>query len=149
VDPLEEDLEAMTVLLPRLMGAFQRRFDRSLAHFGLTFPQFITLGALERVEGESRMGPLAEAALQSAASMTGIVDRLLERGLVERQRHPKDRRSVVVQLTERGRQLLAEVKASRQREGRLLLSSLSPEDRQCMRKVLGMLIALMEEGGTD
>ncbi len=146
MDTLEQDLETVTVLLPRLLGALQQHLDRNLMRYGLTFPQFVALNILEGRSGESRMGPLATAARQSAASMTGIVDRLLERGLVERQRQQDDRRSVVVHLTERGHCLMDEVKAGRQQQARKLLSLLSAEDRQCLCKVLDMLVTLMEEG---
>jgi DNA-binding MarR family transcriptional regulator len=149
VDPLTEDLEAIAALLPRLIGAQQRQLGHDLAGYGLTFPQFITLTALEQFEGECRMGPLAAAAMQSAASMTGIVDRLLERGVVERERHPEDRRAVVVRLTAKGRDLLAEVKENRRQQGRLLLSSLPSEDRQRMRAVLARAVEFMEKGAGD
>lgn len=141
----EQELEEMAVLVPRLVGAFQRNFSRELARFGLTFPQFIALNALERFEGPCRMGPLAEAALRSAASMTGIVDRLLERGLVRRERHPGDRRSVLVQLTERGRVLLEEVREARRQAVHRLLEALPSAERRHLREIIHMLIATLEE----
>lgn len=68
--------------------------------------QFWVLGALEG--GPRRMSALAEVAQTSQASLTGIVDRLEEQGLVERSRSADDRRVVDVTLTEAGRsQLLA------------------------------------------
>ncbi len=141
----ELELEEMAVLVPRLVGAFQRNFSRELARFGLTFPQFIALNALERFEGTCRMGPLAEAALRSAASMTGIVDRLLERGLVRRERHPGDRRSVVVQLTEQGRALLEEVREARRQKVHRLLEVLPETERRRLREIVNTLIAALEE----
>ncbi len=141
----ELELEEMAVLVPRLVGAFQRNFSRELARFGLTFPQFIALNALERFEGTCRMGPLAEAALRSAASMTGIVDRLLERGLVRRERHPGDRRSVVVQLTEQGRALLEEVREARRQKVHRLLEVLPETERHRLREIVNTLIAALEE----
>lgn len=144
MDRLTEDLEAIAALLPRLIGAQHRRLAQELSDYGLTLPQFTALSALERSEEGRRMGPLATAALQSAASMTGIVNRLLERGLVERERHPKDRRAVVVRLTEEGRNLLAQVKEGRRQAGRALLTALPPEDRRHFRRVLTRLVELME-----
>lgn len=145
MNPLEEDLDALTALLPRLMGAFQRSFARDLASLGLTFPQFIALNALEQFEGKSRMGPLAAAALQSAGSMTGIVDRLLEQGLVVRERHPNDRRSVVVQLTDKGSRLLGKVKENRRQQGRLLVAAMPAEERQQFRAILTRVVELLEK----
>jgi DNA-binding MarR family transcriptional regulator len=148
VDRLEQDLEEMTSLIPGIVGAFQRRFSRQLARFGLTLPQFVALNVLEEKEGETRMGPLANATMQSAASMTGIVDRLLERGLVERERHPDDRRSVLVHLTDRGRQLLIEVRQDRHEQVRRMLGQLSLEERQLLFKVMWTITEIEEEEET-
>jgi DNA-binding MarR family transcriptional regulator len=144
LDSLSKDLEAIAALLPRLVAAQHRRLAQELADYGLTFPQFTTLATLERSTDGRRMGPLATAALQSAASMTGIVDRLLERGLVERERHPEDRRAVVVRLTAEGHDLLGQVKETRRQAGRVLLAALSPEDRRHFRRVLTQLVELMD-----
>ena len=145
MDGLTKDLEEVAALLPRLVGAQHRRLARELAEYGLTFPQFVALTVLEPCTQGCRMGPLAAAALQSAAAMTGIVDRLLDRGLVERERHSEDRRAVVVRLTEEGAGLLAQVKETRLQEGRALLAALSPEDRRHFRRVLARLVDLMEK----
>ncbi len=149
MDVLQEDLESLTALVPRLAGAFQRYAARNLTPFGLTVPQFITLDALRRFEGGARMGPLATAALQSAASMTGIVDRLLERGLVERRRDAGDRRSVVVQLTDQGRDLLGEVRAKRNQQWRELLGHFPPQDRERMRAILSALVEVLDQSIED
>jgi DNA-binding MarR family transcriptional regulator len=69
---------------------------------GLQRQQFWVLGAL--AEGPRRMSDLASCAQTSQASLTGIVDRLEERGLVERERNLEDRRVVEVRLTEEGGQ---------------------------------------------
>lgn len=67
---------------------------------GLQRQQFWVLGALSH--GPRRMGELAECANTTQPSLTGIVDRLEERGLVERRRSPDDRRVVEVALTPEG-----------------------------------------------
>jgi DNA-binding MarR family transcriptional regulator len=146
VHGVDDDLAAISLLIPRLIGAFLRRLTRRLATYGLTFPQFMALVALEHAEEGRRMGPLAEAAYQSAASMTGIVDRLLERGLVERHRHPDDRRSVVVRLTDLGRELLAHEKQGREQNARRFLLGLSDGERERVRAILERLVGVAESG---
>src|SRR5512141_2698841 len=83
----------------------QRQFMQLLAdeRFDLTVPQFHTLLHLSYCAGECKMSDLARSTHQSAASLTGVVDRLLEKRLVERGRPTGDRRQVVVSTTERGR----------------------------------------------
>lgn len=146
MESLTEDLEAIALLLPRLVEAQHQRLSHDLAGHGLTFSQFITLSVLEPCPQGCRMGPLAEAAQQSAASMTGIVDRLLERGLVERERHPGDRRAVIVCLTRKGSAMLTQLKEDRMRKGRVLLGALSSEERRQFRHLLDRLVDLMEQG---
>ncbi len=94
---------------------------------GLQRQQMWLLSALEH--GPRRMSALAECTGTSQASLTGVVDRLEERGLVERVRPQGDRRVVEVALTEVGR---AESTAARQRMlARIdaVLSPLGPADR--------------------
>jgi DNA-binding MarR family transcriptional regulator len=140
------DLEALERRVFRLTEALRRRFARHLAQYGLTPPQFITLCSLaQSAEKSSRMGPLAAAAFQSAASMTGIVDRLLERGLVRREQDPQDRRSVVVVLTEEGERLLREIREERRRDMVHLLRRLPAEDQAQLSGILERLLEGLEE----
>ncbi len=142
---MEDNLEDLGIRLSQLMGALRARFARDLARYGLTFPQFMALCSLEQAEGQSmRMGDLAAATYQSAASMTGIVDRLLEGGLVERRPDLTDRRSVVVALTPQGAQLLEQVRADRRHVLEQLLQSLSTEERTLFHHILGKLLRRLE-----
>ena len=79
-----------------------------------------------------------------AAATTGIVDRLLERGLVQRERHPEDRRAVVAQLTDEGRHLLAQVKRARAQQWGVVLQHLEPADRQRIPIILTTLLKALE-----
>src|SRR5437867_9515035 len=67
----------------------------------LTMPQMVTLFAI-REHGTCRMGTLVEATRQSGGTITGIVDRLIDDGLVVRAHAVDDRRAVEVALTREG-----------------------------------------------
>lgn len=71
---------------------------------GLQRQQYWVLAALAR--GPRRMSELAECTQTSQASLTGIVDRMEEHGLVDRLRSSEDRRVVEVVATDTGRALL-------------------------------------------
>ena len=77
------------------------RADISMTHFHL-------LSMLER-HGSITMSRIAELLDVSVSNATGLIDRIEERGLVERTRVPDDRRVVHVQLTDAGRRKLHEV----------------------------------------
>ncbi|MFN0055630.1 MAG: MarR family winged helix-turn-helix transcriptional regulator [Planctomycetales bacterium] len=77
-----------------------------LQQHGLTAPQLATLLDIERMQPVST-GVLATELHMGSATLTGILDRLEERGLVCRTRHAGDRRSVLLSLTDLGTQLFA------------------------------------------
>lgn len=74
---------------------------------GMTPSQIVVLQIVAQA-GQPNAGAVAETARLSQATVTAILDRLEERGLVTRERDPGDRRRVAVELTEKGRTALAE-----------------------------------------
>jgi DNA-binding MarR family transcriptional regulator len=121
----------------------QRQFMQLLAEerFDLTVPQFQTLLHLSYCDGECKMSDLARSTHQSAASLTGVVDRLLEKRLVERGRPNGDRRQVMVSPTERGRAILQAIKQARQADMRAALADIPPDEAA---ELLRLLDAMFE-----
>ncbi len=120
----------------------QRQFMQLLAdeRFDLTVPQFHTLLHLTYCEGECNMSDLARSTHQSAASLTGVVDRLLEKQLVARGRPEGDRRQVVVSATERGRALLQTIKRARREEMRTALAHIQPSELSELQRLLDAVL---------
>ena len=81
--------------------------------------------AILDMDGPMPMGGLAEALDVSQASATGIVDRMEQRGLVERRRIDDDRRVVRVALTDEGRRLIAGMAAERREHLAAMLETLT------------------------
>jgi DNA-binding MarR family transcriptional regulator len=79
-------------------------------------------------DGSVPMRSLAESLDVSQASATGIVDRMEQRGLVERRRDDEDRRVIRVALADDGRELLAGVAAERRDRLGLLLNELTDDE---------------------
>jgi len=77
-----------------------------LQQFGLTAPQLAALREIERLQPVTA-GVLAARMHMGAATLTGVLDRLQERGLVGRARDTGDRRNVVLRLTPAGAELFA------------------------------------------
>ncbi len=78
------------------------------AERGLTMPQARVMFTLIE-HGERTAGELAEEVSVSPPTITGITDRLVKQGLVERREDPRDRRIVVLGLTDEGRKLTLEI----------------------------------------
>ena len=68
----------------------------------MTIPQIKTLVLLEHM-GQLRMGSISMYLGRALSATTTVVDRLVEKGLVDRSSDPYDRRVVLCELTERGR----------------------------------------------
>ena len=75
---------------------------------GLSMAQLNILYTLKRC-GEMPMSRLAEMLNVSLSNATGLIDRIEERGLVERTRVPEDRRIVLIRVTSAGEGLLKEL----------------------------------------
>ena len=72
-----------------------------LVRLGISMAQLNILYTLQRT-GEMPMSRLADVLNVSVSNATGLVDRMEERGLIERTRVPEDRRVVLVRITDGG-----------------------------------------------
>ncbi len=123
--------EVLERFLTKMVWTEYRRCARELNTLDLTYPQFHTLLAIHHHSPGCTMGTLAEETNQVSATVTGIIDRLVERDLVARTRHPDDRRQVLVQLTDLGLEKLKNVfKMRRQRLMRVLAHIDTPQQAQ-------------------
>ena len=86
--------------------------NRLNAEFGATLPRFDVMAALYRVREGMLMSDLSRFLLVSNGNVTGIVDRLVTDGLVERSQRDGDRRTSVVSLTADGVTLFEEMAAA-------------------------------------
>src|SRR6266516_2117480 len=95
-------------LLMRLFHDQRRRFTAVAQEFELAPQQIMALKALGE-RGSIPMNELAGELHCDTSNVTGIVDRLEDRGLVERRSAAHDRRVKLLELTERGAELGREV----------------------------------------
>jgi DNA-binding MarR family transcriptional regulator len=78
-----------------------KKLQDDLEHIDLTPPQFYVLATIGYTGGIP-FGKIGEKMMVTVSNLTGIVDRLEEKGLVVRVRDPDDRRVVHVRLTDKG-----------------------------------------------
>jgi DNA-binding MarR family transcriptional regulator len=98
------ELQRLDDLLNRLAALYQFRSLDDRLYDALTVSQSYCLRILF-FGGTRTMTELAAALDVRVSTMTGVVDQLEERGFVRRVDHPRDRRSVRVELTSKGRAL--------------------------------------------
>jgi DNA-binding MarR family transcriptional regulator len=75
--------------------------------FDVTLPRFDLMAQLYRAPQSMTLGELSQRMMVSNGNVTGLVDRLVEQGLVSRRPSPKDRRAQLVSLTAQGRRFFA------------------------------------------
>lgn len=131
----EELADAVQQLSRRLRHGARHR----LAPLGLTPGQSRALSALHRAGRPLRMAELAEALRVVPRSATGVVDGLVEAGLVDRGPDPANRRSVLVDLTDAGRGTLGALAEARRQTAEELFGALDPDDQ---RRLLALLTRL-------
>ena len=88
----------------KMIEVFQRTEEPEWMNSELTMPQFKILGLLY-YHGPLRMSAIAEMLNKNMSTTTGVVDHLVASKLLRREEDPKDRRVVVVRLTEKGHDL--------------------------------------------
>jgi len=96
------------IKLSRAAETVSSHVNQHLHAQGLTISQFGVLEALYHL-GAMSPGQLCEKILRSTGNMTMVIDNLEKRGLVKRVQNPEDRRSVIVELTATGAQLITTI----------------------------------------
>jgi DNA-binding MarR family transcriptional regulator len=109
-----------------------------LVRLGISMAQLHVMHLLER-HGEIAMSRLAEMLDVSDSAATGLIDRIEERGFVERIRVPEDRRIVLVRITPVGRQTLEDVEASRAEIMAQILDQIDPSQLEGIATAMAAL----------
>ena len=104
----------------------------------ITMPQAKVLYLL-RATGDLHMSDLVARLGVTLPTVSGIVDRLVEHGLVARRGEPEDRRRVFVGITPAGVELIDRFRDLNARQVRDLLGMLDDEDLATVRAFLGVL----------
>ncbi len=108
--------------------------------------EFDVLSALRRAGEPYQLSPgtLVAQTLVTSGTMTNRIDRLTERGLVERLPAPADRRGVLVHLTAEGRARVDGAMEDLLRVEGELLAVLSPDDRATLADLLRVVVTPFE-----
>ncbi|MBM6592629.1 MarR family winged helix-turn-helix transcriptional regulator [Microvirga pudoricolor] len=106
-----------------------------LRDFGLSIPQFDLLSTLTEQEGLSQQ-ELAERLYVTKGNVSGLLDRMVEAGLVERRSPPGDRRSNALYLTPKGRDLAERGIMAQRTYVNNTLGSLDPADLADLERIV-------------
>lgn len=148
VEAKHQHAEAVMKSLRRIVKALHEYSTSVEKRFGLTGPQLWALWELNRA-GVLSLKALSAHMHLDPSTVTGVVDRLQRRQLVQREADPDDRRRVVLSLTEAGVQLLKA--APHPAQGQLLhaLHAMNLGEVERLDQTLRQLAAVMETDSMD
>ena len=131
------------------IGGIQRRIrrmlDETLAEHGLNAGEWHVLGALTRApERRWSPGELASNVELSSAAMTNRLDRLEQAGLVRRVPDETDRRSIQVELTDKGAKLYGKAVEAQAAKESIVAAALEPRQQDQLNDLLRKLMVEFE-----
>jgi len=130
---------AQWVALYQAHSAIFKVAELALLPHNLSLPQLHLLAILKKADGPVTTGKIGQAMVKAIQTITGLVDRLEEPGLVERVFDRSDRRKVWVRLTEKGEQKLAEAYPVANRLAEELSAVLTDQELQDLQAKLEKL----------
>lgn len=119
--------------------------ERMRLTWDMTLPRFDVMAALDRTPDGMKMSDLSGVLRVSNGNVTGIVDRLVTDGLVERRTVAGDRRALRVSLTPQGRKMFSEMAAIHEVWVDELLSPIGAQGLNTVQSRLGRIAEKLEE----
>lgn len=139
----QRDILDLEHFLPYRLSVLSNRISQDIARlyadrFGLGITEWRVLAVLGRYPGLSA-SQLAERTAMDKVAVSRAVASLLAAGRLTRDTHGDDRRRSVLELSEEGRRVYAEVAPAALAYERRLLSNLKVEDRTALARLVDLL----------
>jgi len=107
--------------------------------FDCTLPRFDMMAQLDRHPKGLKMRELSKRLMVTGGNVTGLTDKLVDEGLVERREDPRDRRVYTVLLTAAGKRQFKKMAQSHEQWVVELFSGLEPDEKSQLFDLLGKL----------
>jgi MarR family transcriptional regulator, 2-MHQ and catechol-resistance regulon repressor len=104
--------------------------------FGISPQQYNILRILRGAKGRMNMNSVKERMIDRAPNATRLTDKLIAKGLVERERCEEDRRVVYVRISEKGLELLARIDVANRADLNDLRTRVSDEEAEWTNRAL-------------
>ena len=137
---IESILKTGDKLFRKLLPAIPRK---GLLELDVTMPQ-LKIMLLLFINGPMRMGALAADLQVTLATVTGLIDRLVEKGMVAREGQPDDRRVVLCRLSEEGQKTVSRIWETARGNSQKLLENLDTGTLQTLAGVLDTMLSSAE-----
>jgi DNA-binding MarR family transcriptional regulator len=147
---IEPEVEGVVDRIATINKHLSAAFEETLAGHGLSHGEYKLLLRLATRSADNRMsaGDLSRALMLSSGAMTNRLDRLESAGLVRRVADPRDRRGVLVELTDIGKKTIDEAVTEQAAKEIDVLSVLKPRELTNLNLLLRkVLVSLESEAG--
>jgi DNA-binding MarR family transcriptional regulator len=143
---LDLAVEGIVHRMQTLTRRFKRSHNEVIAEHGLTWEEWDVLGALRRAGPPFRRsaGELAKLAELSSGAMTNRLDRMEKAGFVKRLPDPSDRRGVLIELTNLGRQKWLDSTGAEAEREALIGAALTKSEKEQLNGLLRRLMLEFE-----
>ncbi|PMC35252.1 MarR family transcriptional regulator [Bacillus sp. UMB0899] len=131
---IEESLKFF-IVLSRAHRAFNDVVNKHISTFNLNPTEFAVLELLYH-KGPQPLQQIGGKILLASGSITYVVDKLEQKGLLERRACPNDRRVTHAQITDNGQQLIEEIFPAHQEKIAEIVSVLTDEEKNLVTELL-------------
>jgi len=110
--------------------------QRLRTEFDVTLPRFDLMAQLDKAPNGMTLGELSQRMMVSNGNVTGLAERLVEQGLLDRRAAPNDRRAQIVSLTAEGRRAFRTMARTHEDWIAELFAGLGPADIEALMTLL-------------
>ncbi|GAG83437.1 unnamed protein product [marine sediment metagenome] len=128
-------LDELSEFMPKMMREFAKRRSNALTKGIITVPQLVLLEIVSE-KNMCTMTDLAKNIGITTSAVTGLTDRLMRSKLITRSRGIKDRRIVIISLTEKGKNLIKKLLHQREQMIKKAFGGLTVEERKTYLKLI-------------
>jgi DNA-binding MarR family transcriptional regulator len=132
---IEQEVEILNRMSPELSKVFGTQDLEGVLDIDIKFAHIPILCQIQTLKSPT-MGELGEISNFQLSTLTRVVDRLVERGLVAREADSFDRRVVRVSITNEGSQIVRKFEMARKKKVKSILMRLTSRERKDLIRVL-------------
>lgn len=142
IPDLDLEVEGIVERIQLIEKRLRRMLAETLVEFGVNIGEWGVLGSLHHAGPPYRRSPgkLAKWSNLTTGAMTNRLDRLESEGLVRRLPDPADRRGVIVELTDKGRDLWERAVAAQAAKEQFVAGSLNATERRQLNTLLRRMV---------
>ena len=146
-----EDLSGKSIInMVKTVEMMRCVYDSLFEKYGISEPKFSVMLLLYTEADGMPLSDIGEKMLVSRANMTGLIDRMERENLVEKCLNPKDKRSTIARLTEKGHALFNSVKDDHIAFSRQMTRALNTQEKESLNglleKLQGDIVSCFGEG---